>query len=124
MLQQRAFATPNMRFLFSHIVEEIKGDNAVEAVRVKNLKTGDSYLYPTSGVFIYVGFAPNTDFLRGKLAMDNGGHIVTSLRMETSVPGVFACGDVRQFSDRQLGTAIGDGIVAALSAYRYISEGQ
>ena len=74
-------------------------------------------------MFIYIGFHPNSSFLQGKLPLDNGGHVITDIRMETSVPGVFAAGDVRQYSDRQLGTSVGDGITAALSAYRYITEG-
>ncbi|GBD11747.1 Thioredoxin reductase [bacterium HR23] len=56
------------------------------------------------------------------MPLDPGGHVITNIRMETAIPGVFACGDVRQFSDRQLGSAVGDGITAALSAYRYITE--
>ncbi|MDE2970132.1 MAG: NAD(P)/FAD-dependent oxidoreductase, partial [Chloroflexota bacterium] len=95
----------------------------VDRVLLEDLKSGQEYEYPTAAVFIYIGFHPNTAFMQGKVPMDNGGHIITNIRMETDVPGLFAAGDVRQYSDRQLGTSVGDGITAALSAYRYITEG-
>jgi len=122
-LQEKALANPKMKFLWSHIVEEIHGNDEVESVRVKDLKTKESYEYPTAGVFIYVGFHPNTELFQGQLELDETGHIATDIMMATSVPGVFAAGDVRQHSYRQMGTAIGDGITAALSAYHHISEG-
>ena len=123
VLQERAFSTENVNFKFSHAVKEIRGTGGVDRVLLEDLKSGQEYEYPTAAVFIYIGFHPNSSFLQGKLPLDNGGHVITDIRMETSVPGVFAAGDVRQFSDRQLGTSVGDGITAALSAYRYITEG-
>ena len=98
------------------------GNGVVEAVRVKDLKTDNVYDYPTAGVFIYIGFQSNSDFLQGKLPMDETGHIHTDINMTTSIPGVYAAGDIRVDSYRQLGTAVGDGIAAALSAYRHISD--
>ncbi len=123
VLQERAFSTENVNFKFSHAVKEIRGSGGVDRVLLEDLKSGQEYEYPTAAVFIYIGFHPNSAFLQGKLPLDNGGHVITDIRMETSVPGVFAAGDVRQYSDRQLGTSVGDGITAALSAYRYITEG-
>ena len=123
VLQERAFSTENVNFKFSHAVKEIRGSGGVDRVLLEDLKSGQEYEYPTAAVFIYIGFHPNSSFLQGKLPLDNGGHVITDIRMETSVPGVFAAGDVRQYSDRQLGTSVGDGITAALSAYRYITEG-
>lgn len=123
VLQERAFSTENVNFKFSHAVKEIRGTGGVDRVLLEDLKSGQEYEYPTAAVFIYIGFHPNSSFLQGKLPLDNGGHVITDIRMETSVPGVFAAGDVRQYSDRQLGTSVGDGITAALSAYRYITEG-
>jgi thioredoxin reductase (NADPH) len=73
-------------------------------------------------VFIYVGFHPNTELFQGQVELDEAGHIAADIMMATSAPGVFAAGDVRCHSYRQMGTAIGDGITAALSAYHYLSE--
>ena len=123
VLQERAFGTENVNFKFSHAVKEIRGNGGVDRVLLEDLKSGEEYEYPTAAVFIYIGFHPNSGFLQGKVPLDNGGHVITDIRMGTDVPGVFAAGDIRQFSDRQLGTSVGDGITAALSAYRYITEG-
>jgi thioredoxin reductase (NADPH) len=121
LLQNRAFASPKFKFLWSHIVEEFVGHGTLEAARLKNLKTGQVYNYPTTGAFIYVGFHPNTEYLKGKLDLDPMGHIYTNGHMQTNIPGVFSCGDARSESTRQLGAAVGDGITAALSAFNYIS---
>jgi thioredoxin reductase (NADPH) len=123
VLQERAFATENVSFKLSHAVKEIRGNGSVDRVLLEDLKTGEEYEHPTSGVFIYIGFHPNSGLLQDTVSLDPGGHVITDIRMETNVPGVFAAGDVRQYSDRQLGTSVGDGITAALSAYRYITEG-
>ena len=123
ILQQRTLDNPKFKFLLSHVVEEITGNGVVEAVRVKNLKTGDIYDYPAAAAFIYIGFTSNSDFLQGQVPMDETGHIYVDANMRTSIPGVYAAGDIRVDSYRQLGTAVGDGISAALSAYRDVSEG-
>ena len=122
ILQERAFANPKTDFLWSHVVEEFRGNGELEKVLVRNLKTSETYEYPTLGAFIYIGFQSNSDFLKGQVPMDEFGHIKTNILMETHIPGVFACGDIRVDSDRQLGNAVGDGITAALSAYKYITE--
>lgn len=123
ILQEKAFANDKMEFLWSHVVERILGDGEVKAIQVKDLKTQESYEYETAGVFIYIGFHPNTELFKEQVAVDEGGHIITDIKMAISLPGVFACGDVRQHSYRQMGTAVGDGITAALSAYHYIAAG-
>ena len=123
LLQQRAFENPKMGFLWNTEVQEIRGNGEVDRLLLKDLKEDKPIELSAAGVFVYIGFHPNSEYLKGAVEMDNGGHVVTNLRMESSVPGVFAAGDVRQHSDRQLGSAVGDGIVAALSAYRYITEG-
>ena len=122
ILQQRGFDNPKMDFLWDTTVEEIKGNGVVDGVTLRNVKTGEVVERPTEGVFIFIGFHPVNDFMRGAVELDNAGHVVTNLQMETSVPGVFAAGDVRQFSDRQLANAVGDGVAAALAAYRYVNE--
>ena len=123
IIQDRAFGNPKFKFLWSHVTEEILGNEVVEAVRVKDLKSGEVYDYPTAAAFIYIGFHSNSEFLKGKVPMDETGHVYTDINMATSVPGVYAAGDIRVNSYRQLGSAVGDGITAALSAYRHITEG-
>ena len=123
ILQQRGFDNPKMDFIWDTTVQEIKGNGAVDRVTLKNLKTGEVTDRSTEGVFIFIGFHPVNDFMQGAVELDNAGHVLTNLQMETSVPGVFAAGDVRQYSDRQLANAVGDGVAAALAAYRYLNEG-
>lgn len=122
ILQERAFNNEKVKFLWSHVVEEFTGNEALEAARVKNLKTEETYDYPTAAAFIYVGFHPNTEYLKGLLEMDALGHVFTDIHMRTGVPGVYACGDARADSTRQLGAAVGDGITAALAAYHDLQE--
>ena len=123
ILQRRAFDNPKMEFVWDTVVEKIEGNGEVDSMTLKNLKTGEASRVPVQGVFIFIGFHPVNDFMQGAVELDNAGHVVANLQMETSVPGVFVAGDVRQFSDRQLANAVGDGVAAALAAYRYI-EGQ
>ena len=124
ILQERSFDNPKMDFLWNHVVEEFQGDNQLETALVRNLKTDEVYKIPTAGAFIYIGFESNSGFLKGQVPMDEFGHIKTNISMETGIPGVYACGDIRVDSDRQLGNAVGDGITAALTAYKYITEGE
>jgi len=123
ILQQRAFGNPKMDFVWDSAITEIKGNGDVSSILVENLKTGEITERETSGVFVYIGFHPINDFMVGSIDLDPAGHVVTDLQMRTSVPGVFAAGDVRTFSERQLANAVGDGVAAALVAYRYIQEG-
>ena len=117
ILQERAFANPKYKWLWSHVVEEFVGDDLLTAARVKDLKTGEVYDYPTAAAFIYVGFEPNSGYISSLLDMDALGHVYTDAHMRTKLPKVYACGDIRAESTRQLGTAVGDGITAALSAF-------
>ena len=123
ILQQRAFDNPKFKFLWSHVPEEIVGNEVMEGIRVKDVKSGEVYDYPATAAFIYIGFHSNSDLLKGQLPMDETGHIHTDINMSTGVPGVYAAGDIRVNSFRQLGSAVGDGITAALEAYKYITEG-
>ena len=117
ILQERAFANESFKFLWSHMVEEFVGSEMLEAARVKNLKIEEVYDYPTAAAFIYVGFHPNTEYLKGKLEMGPLGHLFTDIHIRAKLPGVYACGDARAESTRQLGAAVGDGIIAALAVY-------
>ena len=101
---------------------EFRGDNALDRALVKNLKTDELYEYPMAAAFIYVGFHPNTEYIKGILELDAGGHICTDIHMRTAVPMVYACGDARAESTRQLGAAVGDGITAALAAFHDLSS--
>ena len=117
VLQERAFANEKIKFLWSHVVENFVGNEFLEAAKVKNLKTEKVYDYPAAAAFIYVGFHPNSEYLKGVLDMDPLGHLYADMHMRTKVHGVYACGDIRAESTRQLGAAVGDGITAALAAY-------
>jgi len=122
LLQQRAFANQKMEFLWDTVVEEILGDGKVKGLSLCNVKTGERSTIEVSGVFIYVGLHPNTEFLRGLLPLDAQGHVVTTGEMKTEKAGIFAAGDIRQNSPRQVITAAADGATAALSAERFLSE--
>ncbi len=120
--QNRVKANPKISFLLDTVVEEIKGESKVEKVVVKNVKSGEIKEVATDGVFIFVGTVPNTDYLQGQITLDDRGYVVTNAELGCSIPGVFAAGDVRQKTLRQVSTAVGDGAVAAMSAERYIAE--
>lgn len=121
VLQERAFATANMAFVWNHVVESIEGQEAVEKLILRHVKTGEKSELAVSGVFIYVGLRPNTAWLQGgPVAIDANGYIPTNARMETNVPGVYAVGDVRQDSLRQAIIAAGEGATAMLVAEKYL----
>ena len=121
-LQDEVTSNGKIAITLNTTVEEIVGDDAVTGVRLRDLKTGGTRLQAVKGVFVYVGLSPNTAFLRGVLALDAAGHIVTDVNMHTSVAGIFAAGDIRQHSVAQLAAAAGDGATAAISAFRYLGS--
>jgi thioredoxin reductase (NADPH) len=122
ILQERAFAEPKIKFLWDTVVEEILGDDEVNAVRVRNVKSGEVSTMDTDAVFIYIGHVPNTKLFEGQLELDERGYIVTDRRQRTSVPGVFAAGDVQDPIFRQIVTAAGTGSAAAIEAIRFLDE--
>jgi thioredoxin reductase (NADPH) len=121
-LLDKASATGKIDIALETTVEEIIGEDAVAAVRL-HAGDGTSRIQNTSGVFVYVGLEPNTAFLQGVLALDPAGHIETDILMQTSVPGIFAAGDIRKHSVAQLAAVAGDGATAAISAWRYLKAG-
>ena len=122
VLQERAFANPKMHFIWNTVVEEVKGESAVESLRLRNVVTGEESELPVSAVFVFIGQTPNTSFLEGLVEMDEGKHIIVNAWMETSRPGIFAAGDVRDSSARQVVTSAGDGATAAIRADHYITD--
>lgn len=122
VLQQRAFANPKMEINCDTVVESIVGNGRVRGLKLRNVKTGEVSSLEVDGVFVAVGLRPNTGYVKGLLALTPGGFIPVNDSMETEIPGVFAAGDIRYNSVRQVVTAAADGAVAALSAERYLSE--
>jgi thioredoxin reductase (NADPH) len=103
-------------------VVKVEGNTSVEKVILKNVKTGVTWEKPISGLFIFVGIKPNTAFLQETVVLDEQGFIVTNEALETSVPGIFAAGDVRRKLFRQLSTAVGDGATAAFAVEKYLEK--
>ncbi len=123
LLQERAFANDKVQILWNSNVTGIKGtDTGVSAVTIENVVTGKVVDLPVEGCFIWVGTTPNTNFLKDHVKLDEQGFIEVDHRMETSVPGVFAAGDVRATPLRQVATAVGDGAIAASMAADYIER--
>ena len=121
ILQEKAFAEPKIKVLWDSVVDEISGDTFVGKVKVGNVKTGKKSTLNVAGVFMAVGFKPNTDYLKGAIKLDKNNAIITDDKMATNVPGVFAVGDIRSSSIRQVISATGDGAVAAVNAEKYIT---
>ncbi|HUY04105.1 MAG TPA: FAD-dependent oxidoreductase [Rhodocyclaceae bacterium] len=119
-LVDRVSATDNVEVILETEVQEILGEKTVSSVSLRNLRTGEVSIRQAEGVFIYVGLTPLTSFLSGLLRLDATGHIETDVMMRTSLVGVFAAGDIRAGSVAQLAAAAGDGVTAAVSAYRYV----
>ena len=122
IMQERSLKNPKINFVWDSVVEEILGDSNVTGIRSKNLKTGKEQLLKTDGVFVAIGYEPNTSVFKGQIDLDPRGYIITRNETETNVPGVFAAGDVRDFRYRQAVTAASDGCKAAIDADRFISE--
>lgn len=127
-IQEKAFKNPKIEFFWSTVVEEIKGDGIIESVVFKNVKTNEIYeYYPpeedgTLGIFPFVGYKPTSQIYSGILNMDDTGYIMTDEDMKTNVDGVFAAGDIRIKSLRQIVTAVSDGAIAAVQAEKYIEK--
>jgi thioredoxin reductase (NADPH) len=122
ILQERAFKNPKISFVWDTIVEEVLGDRKVEGVRIRNVKTGKQDVLKCDGVFIAIGHQPNTAMFQGQIELDQKGYVVISQGTATSVEGVFAGGDARDFHYRQAVTAAGDGCRAAMDAEYYLEE--
>ena len=118
----KAFQNPKMDFIWNSVLAEVCGTDEVTGVKIKNMKTGEITDFPCDGVFFFVGMIPETKWLPEEIAKDSRGWLQVNDRMETSAPGVYAAGDVREKYLRQVSTAISDGAVAATAAERYIED--
>lgn len=128
-IQEKAFANPKMAFRWNSVIKELKGDGLLESIVFEDTKTGEreEVFAPeedgTFGVFVFIGFDPKTQFLEGKVDMEKG-YLLTDEDMHTNIPGVFAAGDCRKKSLRQVVTAAADGAIAAMQANHYIENHQ
>ncbi len=122
IMQDRAKKNPKIHFIWNSVLEEILGEDKVEGVRLKNVKTGEISEHKTDGVFILIGHQPDSDVFKGHVELDQKGYVVIKEHTSTSVPGVFAAGDVHDYRYRQAVTAAGFGCMAALDAQKYIES--
>jgi thioredoxin reductase (NADPH) len=121
-LQRRAAANEKIAYIWDTVVEEIIGEPMVQAVHLLNLKSNERSQLKADGVFIYIGHYPNSRFLEGQLVMDEHGYIITDKLMRTSVPGVFAAGEIQDSIYRQIATSVGQGTAAAMQCEKWLSE--
>ena len=120
-MQQRLLANPKVEMLWHHTLEEALGEGSLESVRVRDVRTGADKIVPARGLFYAIGHVPNTAFLKGQLTVDETGYVITKPgTTQTSVPGVFAAGDVQDKRWRQAITAAGTGCMAALEAEAFL----
>lgn len=122
IMQHRAMAHEKIRFVWNSVVDGILGQDKVEGVKVRNVKTGDASIIPSDGVFVAIGYQPNTKTFEGQVELDEKGYIVAHDGTRTSVSGVFVAGDVHDYKYRQAVTAAGEGCKAAMDALAYLDE--
>jgi thioredoxin reductase (NADPH) len=122
ILQQRAFKNNKISFIWNHEVEEVLGKEQVESILLNNVKTGEKKHVKCQGVFIAIGYNPNTDLFKGHIELNESGYIETRKETNTNIKGVFAAGDVHDDRYRQAVTAAGAGCKAAMDAMRYLQE--
>ena len=122
IMQERAFKNQKISFIWNSVVEEITGDSVVTGVRLRDVVTGKTSELPSAGVFIAIGHSPNADLFKDQIEMDDNGYIVTRNGTATTIPGVFAAGDVQDSKYRQAVTAAGSGCMAAIDAERFLES--
>ncbi len=124
VLQDRVLSQPNVKVTFGTAIRKIRGNGSVQAVEIENRHSGERSEVPVDGVFIFIGLIPNSGLVKGQIQLDHQGNIMTNARLETSIPGVYAAGDVRCCAAKQIVTAAADGAVAALSAIEWLRDTQ
>jgi thioredoxin reductase (NADPH) len=122
IMQERVMANPKIKVIWNSAIEEIKGDKVVTSVVIKNLVTNQTQEMPVDGVFIAIGYEPNTKLFQGQLQTDEQGYLITKDEVRTEIDGVYVAGDVADRVYRQAGTAVGSGIKAALCVRAFIAE--
>jgi len=121
-VQHVAFGIPKIQFIWNSVVDSIEGQDKLSRLNLKNVKSGEKSVLQVAGVFVAIGLIPNSELFAGLLEMDENKNITTDDLMHTSIPGIFAAGDIRKNSARQVATAVGDGATAAKSAFSYLKE--
>lgn len=123
IIQQRVFANPKIEVIWNAVVEEIHGDDTglMTHASLRDVKTGEAHRLDATGIFIFIGFTPNTGIIEGHVNHDSAGYLFTDSSMQTSIPGLFAAGDVRAQLTRQVTTAVGDATTAAVAAEKYLA---
>jgi len=121
-LEERAFAQPKLEFIWDTVVEEVLGEKMISGLKLHNVKTGQYSTLKVHGVFVAVGLMPNSRTFFNILDLDDAGYIIADEMMATSALGIFAVGDIRRNSARQVAAAVGDGATAAMSAFKYVQE--
>ncbi len=122
ILQERAFANQKISFIWNTVIDEISGNGVVEKVHLRNLETASESELTTDGVFIFIGHNPNSQFLVGQLELDEQGYVITDEYMRTSMPGIFAAGEIQDPIYRQIATSVGQGCAAGIQCERWLSE--
>ena len=122
ILQERIKSNKNTEFYLNHELINIEGEDRISSVIIQNRLSKKKRKIPVSGVFFYVGLNPNSHFLKGVVELDRFGFVVTNEKMETSIRGIYAAGDVRSKDIRQVSTAVGEGTIAAIYAEKFIEE--
>ena len=120
----QALANPKMEFLWNTVVDEFAGEEHLQSVILKNLKTNELLSVKVDSCFLFIGYLPNTDIFKDMLDMNRGGYLITNEKMETNIEGVFAAGDVRDKFLKQVATAVGDGAIAGYSVEKYLAESE
>lgn len=121
-LQRRAKDNSKIEFVWNSVVEGVNGANKVESLTVKNVVTGEVADLKTDGVFVYIGHLPNNQLFRDKLEMDEEGYLITDKLMRTSVPGIFAAGEIQDHRFKQAATSAGQGVAAAMEVEKYLAD--
>ncbi len=122
ILQERVLEDPRVKFFLNQIITSINGENFVESITIRDRQSGEEREIKVDGVFIYVGFLPNSKFMEGLVDMDKEGYIITDENMRTSFPGIYAVGDVRSKRVRQIAVACGEGTIAAIAVRDFLKE--